>query len=398
MSSRYGIKIYHRDGTTFTINNDSTLTRMCGTTLTGQVLEGNILLDNRGVADASYPTGITVPPGYEWMITLSQSVWFDWGRVYDTVNSAPGGYTRVSARLDADRQVIIDYHYTHRIYYVNGHGTGDEHIFGKIQCQVISWPVRGADTGRPPHRYGIAVGGLDNLQVVPDAGQVSHLHFKGDIDIHDGWTPSEVDPALTMNNCICFFYTTDPDLVIGLRFGAARYSVWGKQNGKYGVSMGKVRVRVCIFANLPPGPPERYGLSVYNKGKLIYNSTQDPLIRPAKVDMSGGFSIDGNGGGFKRDAVTSPFRYPMYAPAAIGAAVGAMGEYNGSDPKAGNMKATTSTYVTSNGHSLYHGYGGREADIYGDYPDLLPPAYNYPEVITSRLPVLVIDGENHFTF
>ncbi|EDY4584365.1 hypothetical protein GQ178_005037 [Salmonella enterica] len=62
------------------------------------------------------------------------------------------------------------------------------------------------------------------------------------------------------------------------------------------------------------------------------------------------------------------------------------------------MKATTSTYVTSNGHSLYHGYGGREADIYGDYPDLLPPAYNYPEVITSRLPVLVIDGENHFTF
>ncbi|EIF7653694.1 hypothetical protein LFB98_004564, partial [Salmonella enterica] len=91
MSSRYGIKIYHRDGTTFTINNDSTLTRMCGTTLTGQVLEGNILLDNRGVADASYPTGITVPPGYEWMITLSQSVWFDWGRVYDTVNSAPGG-------------------------------------------------------------------------------------------------------------------------------------------------------------------------------------------------------------------------------------------------------------------------------------------------------------------
>lgn len=367
--------------------------RMNGASVVGQQLTASNLMNNNNSTNASYPTGIYVLPGYSWIASLSQSVWYDWGRVImSAIYSAPGGYTRVTPRLDGNGQVVLDYQYTHRDDYKIGSSyIAKDHIYGNIRCKVISWPSVNAP---PENRYGIQLSGINNLFAIPDQSKISHLVFKGDITIWNGWTPGVIDSRLTMDNCVCFFYTQDLDLAIGIRFNGSSYSVWGKSGSSYGVALSSAYVRVCIFANIPPGDPERYGISIRNNGNLIWNSTQDPLIRPAIVDMSGGLYISGSQ--FFRPGIATPFRRPMFCPACIGGGVGTWTYYNGSQPDASRVKATVSSYVSSDGMNLYHGFGGREADMFGDYSSGFP-AWNYPEVLTSQLPVLVIDGENHFS-
>lgn len=392
--SRYGFSVKHSDGLVMTITDDSTLCKMNGTSHVGQEVTFKNMMNNNNISRATCRTGITVLPGYDWLISLSQSVWFDWARVVMfPLTTGPGGYTRVTARLDATREVLIDYHYTWRENYrIEGSVLARDHIFGKLRSQVISWPV---NTRGNNSRYGMQLGGLNKLFVIPEQSQISHLHFKGDVTIYQGWTPSMIDPRLTMNNCICFFYVHDPDLAIGVRVGGDSYSVWGRSGDKYGVSLSSARVKLCIFANLDPRPPERYGVSIRKNGRLLWNSTQDPLIRPAIVDMSHGLHF--SEGRFVRTPVSTPFRRPMFAPACIGSGVGNVTHYNGSISGADKFKPTFSTYVSSNGNGLCHAFGGRESDMFGDYAFGIA-SWNHNEVITSTLPVLVIDGEDFFRF
>ncbi|EBP4585632.1 hypothetical protein VH79_20920 [Salmonella enterica] len=384
----YGVRIYHADGTHFDFSERSTLCRVLGGGSVDYVDRGSVRLDYV----ENFNTGIHVPEGYDWWLWQSVSTQAQIGRFLHLLNWGLWGFSDTAAYLDDNRNINIRLTLTDTtsgtgMVYVDGYG---KDLVGKwlkippISYGAIAWPVARNRT------YGFSIYGADNMSGVFDTSLVSYLQWKGEVDIYNGWTPGNINPALNMNNCLCFFYTTDPGLVIGMDYDH-KYRVW--MNGRRQES--PVRVKVCVFGNggLIPSMAE-YGLEVWNPdtGQRVYNSGRDVLLRPHLASLAGSVELSGNV--LKRSPVRIPgIRRPMYATTNTGS--GAADGLSFTDD--GRSMSVFYTWVSSDGYSLYSSCGGQ----YMPYDWISQTGYFfYDRAIyqAGHNAVMVIDAEDYFIF
>lgn len=380
----YGVRIYHPDGSHFDFNERSTVCRVLGigggTGFKGTDYNGN---------SYTFSTGIRVPEGYDWWLWNSLSVNQNWGPFI--VSGGPGGFGPSGASvstpyLDDNRVINVRWDYTYIADYVppgNLIFRGTQHLDGLYGA--VAWPVA------LPHDYGFQIYGVNNLAGVFDSSQVSYLIWKGEVDIYNGWSPQNINTELSLRNCICFFYTTDLNDVIGID-SDTRYRVW--RDGR--VYDGSVRAKVCIFGNgAALSPLADYGMEVWNPqtGQLVYNSGRDVLIRPQLVSVATAVSLVDSTLEYSYVKVPGITR-PMYAPTNTGAGVGAGVAFNDK----GDSMYGFYTWVTSDGYYLYQRPGGQQ----NPYEALSGAGkvfrYGHPVYKNSTNPVMVIDAEDYFVF
>lgn len=385
----YGVRIYHPDGSHFDFNERSTLCRVLGAGATGNIDRGHVDL---GYTE-NFNTGIHVPEGYDWWLWQSVSTQAQIGNLLGFLNWGLWGFSDAASYLDDGRNINIRWSLTdttNGTNFVNIGGNVGEVLVGKwlklpgMTYGAIAWPVaRNRD-------YGFSISGADNMAGVFDTSLVSYLQWKGEVEIYNGWTPGVINPVLNTNNCLCFFYTTDANLVIGIDSNA-KYRVW--MGGRKQES--PVRVKVCIFGNgdLIPALAE-YGLQVWNPdtGDLVYDSGRDVLLKPQLVSMAGATVF--NDKTLNRNPVRVPgISRPMYAPTNTGA--GAAGGLSFTDD--GKSMSVFYTWVSSNGRSLYSSHGGQTLAY-----DWITQAgyFAYDRVIyqSGHNKIMVIDAEDYFVF
>ncbi|ECT1023908.1 hypothetical protein DPO11_28985 [Salmonella enterica] len=389
--SDYGVRIYHADGTYFDFNERTTLCCVLGGGETpNRPNVGAVKLDHV----ENFNTGIHVPEGYDWWLWHAISVQPQIGMILGFVNWGIWGFSEATAYLDSSRNINIKWTLTDATegtgwIIMNGH----ERYVGKwlqlpaTEFGVVTWPVSSK------RDYGIGIYGADTMSGVFDTSKVSYLLWKGEVDIYSGWGPGNINPALNMNNCLCFFYNTDPNLCIGIDH-AGKYKLW-KDCHPYA---GKARVKVCIFGNdnVIPARSE-YGIEIWNPdtGKLVYNSGRDALIKPQLVSMSQSvdMKLEDNVATLYRSPVKTPgIRRPMYAPTNIGAGTG--GFVYDDENKLMNIFYM---WVSSDGYALRPAFGGQtyqtERVTQAKYS-----AYRHAMYKAGSNPVMVIDAEDYFLF
>lgn len=379
----YGIRIYHQDGSHFDFTDQATMCRLLGI---GQT-------QNHALAQTTTTftenTGIRVPEGYDWWLWQTFNVVQNWGVIvpWSAVFSGfgPAGPGQAWAYLDANRVINVRWEYT----YIEDR-VGDRLVFANFYIPsllygAVCWPVA------QQYEYGFQIYGVDNLSGVFDTSLVSYLMWKGEIDIYDGWNPAHINPAFTLHNSLCFFYTTDPDAVISIDYNM-RYRVW--RNGRRTTS--PVRARVCIFGNgAPVSPLADYGLEVWNPrtGQRVYNSGRDVLIRPRLVSVQAALTMVNQQ--LVYDRVTVPgISRPMYAPTNTGAGV----SYGVSWNEKGEDMPAYYTWVSSDGYYLYQRAGGEVAVFNEIPPDRRLIRYDNVHYSNAVNPVMVINAEDYFVF
>ncbi|MDJ6542668.1 hypothetical protein LEC33_23210 [Salmonella enterica] len=385
----FGVRIYNQDRSHFDFDERSTLCHVLATGTSGSVDRGHVPLSYV----ENFNTGIHVPEGYDWWLWQSVSTQAQTGNLLGFLNWGLWGFSDAEAYLDDGRNINIRWSLTDTTGgrgFVNIGGHVGDVLVGKwlrlpgITYGAIAWPVA------RNRNYGFSISGANNMAGVFDTSLVSHLQWKGDVDIYNGWTPGNINPALNMNNCLCFFYTTDMNLVIGID-SDAKYRVW--MNGRRQES--PVRVKVCVFGNSGPvSPLAEYGLQVWNPdtGQLVYNSGRDAILKPQLISMTGATDINNNV--LHRNPVDTPgIKRPMYAPTNTGA--GAAGGFSFTDD--GRSMSVFYTWVSSNGHYLYSNYGGQTL-VYDRINQEGYFAYDRPIYQSGRNKVMVIDAEDYFVF
>ncbi|EEM1821249.1 hypothetical protein GKA92_24435 [Salmonella enterica subsp. enterica] len=381
--SDYGIRIYHPDGSHFDFNERSTLCRVLGIG-GGTGFKGT----NYNGETYSFSTGLRVPEGYEWWLWNSLNANQNWGLLAaagEFGGFGPSGPSVSTPYLDDNRVINIRWDYSGVTGYASGRSIGRavqriDSLYG-----AVAWPVA------QPRDYGFQIYGTNNLAGVFDTSLVSYLLWKGEIDIHDGWSPQNINPKLSLRNCICFFHTTDPNYIIGIDT-YARYRVW--LNGRN--ASAPVRAKVCIFGNGEPlSPLSDYGLEVWDPqtGQRVYNSGRDVLMRPQLVSVATAISLVGST--IKYSSVNVPgIRRPMYAPTNTGAGVGEGVAFNDN----GDSMYGFYTWVTSDGYYLHQRPGGQQnpfEEISGNHKVF---GYDNPDYKNGTNPVMVIDAEDYFVF
>ncbi|ECG1392066.1 TPA_asm: hypothetical protein GNB58_004642 [Salmonella enterica subsp. houtenae serovar 45:g,z51:-] len=376
----YGVRVYHPDGSHFDFNERSTVCRVLGVGV--QKYGGNLSNDRTW----NFSTGLQVPEGYDWWLWQSYNTNQNWGIATLGIHWAfgPSGSSVATPYLDDNRVINVRWDFTASDQRVKGNSvskiiqkTGG--IYG-----AVAWPVAQS------HDYGFQIYGVDNLAGVFDTSLVSYLMWKGEIDIHDGWSPQNINPGMSVSNCICFFHTTDPNYIIGID-SYARYRVW--LHGRK--ADAPVRAKVCIFGNgAPLSPLSDYGLEVWSPqtGQRVYNSGRDVLIRPQLVSVDSALSIVNDQ--IRYSPVSVPgIRRPMYAPTNTGAGLGAGVAFN----DGGDAMKTYYTWVTSDGFHLYQIPGGQqnpfEEIAYAGFF-----AYERTDFVYGANPVMVINAEDYFVF
>ncbi|EAA8037302.1 hypothetical protein R5S71_004814 [Salmonella enterica] len=378
----YGVRIYHPDGSHFDFNERSTVCRVLGS---GEQGNRGGLADLKDVSVYTFSTGLRVPEGYDWWLWQSFNANQNWGIA--TLGSrqaiGPSGSSVATPYLDDNRVINVRWDFT----------PSDQRIRGNYISKLwqrpggiygaVAWPVSQS------RDYGFQIYGVNNLAGVFDTSQVSYLMWKGETDIVNGWSPQNVHPGLSVNNCLCFFYTTDPNHIIGID-SDRRYRVW-----KNGRKADAVRAKVCIFGNgAPLSPLADYGMEVWSvqTGQRVYNSGRDVLIRPQLVPMNAALRLEGN------QIIYSPVRVPgirrpMYAPTNTGAGLGAGVAFN----DRGDSMKTFYTWVSSDGYFLYQLPGGQQNPLEGaTYAGFI--AYERPDFVHGVNPVMVINAEDYFVF
>lgn len=390
--SDYGVRIYHADGTYFDFNERTTLCCVLGG---GEAVSSRNNLSVKLDYVENFNTGIHIPEGYDWWLWCAISVQPQIGLIIDTLNWGVWGFSEATAYLDGNRNINIRWTLTDAT-----DGTGwvitnnTERLVGKwlsippTEFGVVTWPISSKRT------YGIGIYGADTMSGVFDTSKVSYLLWKGEVDIYSGWGPHDINPALNMNNCLCFFYNTDSDLSIGIDH-AGKYKLW-KDRHTYA---GKARVKVCIFGNdnVIPARSE-YGIEIWNPdtGKLVYNSGRDALIKPQLVSMSQSVEMtlntDGTVALYRNPVKTPGIRRPMYAPTNIGAGIG---RFVYSDEN--YLMNIFYMWVSSDGYALRPALGGQtyraERYTYDKYS-----FYRHEMYKAGSNPVMVIDAEDYFLF
>ncbi|EHM2355262.1 hypothetical protein KD625_002960 [Salmonella enterica subsp. enterica serovar Bonariensis] len=378
----YGVRIFHPDGSHFDISERSTVCRVLGVGETGK--SGN-LTDLINVSTYTFSTGLRVPEGYSWWLWQSFNANQNWGIASVGIGNSigPSGSSVAIPYLDGNRMINVRWDFT----------PSDQRIRGNYISKLwqrpggiygaVAWPVSQS------HDYGVQVYGVNNLAGVFDNSLVSYLMWKGEVDIVNGWTPQNVHPDLSVNNCLCFFYTTDPDDIIGIS-SDRRYQVW-----RAGRKAKGIRAKVCIFGNgAPLSPLAVYGLEVWNPqtGQRVYNSGRDVLVRPQLVSVNAAFSIVDNQISYSSVNV-SGIRRPMYAPTNTGAGLGEGLAFNDD----GYTMKTYYTWVTSDGYSLYQRTGGQQNPFEASTDSRLM-GYERTDFVYSSNPVMVINAEDYFVF
>lgn len=378
-----GVRIYHPDGSHFDFNERSTVCRVLG--IGGG--EGFGGTDYNG-GSYTFSTGIKVPEGYDWWLWNSLNVNQNWGQVVVSGGFGgfgPSGPSVSTPYLDDNRVINVTWDYTYTGEYLSGNiiARGVQHLDGLYGA--VAWPVS------QPHDYGFQIYGVNNLAGVFDNSLVSYLLWKGEIDIFNDWSPQNINPGLSLHNCICFFYTTDPNDVIGIN-GDGRYRVW-RDGRVYG---GSVRAKVCIFGNgAPLSPLADYGMEVWNPqtGQLVYNSGRDVLIRPHLVSVATAASLVDNTLRYSYVKVPGITR-PMYAPTNTGAGVGAGVAFS----DGGDSMYSFYTWVTSDGYYLHQRPGGQQNPFESISGAGKVFGYEHPVYANGTNPVMVIDAEDYFVF
>lgn len=381
----YGVRIYHPDGSHFDFNERSTLCRVLGSgTFKGKFL-GSVSTDHVEY----YNTGIHVPEGYDWWLWMTLNAHMQTGAIIGyPLSNAPWGISLSTPFLDEKRVINVRWDLSDadpEMHRINGIGVATWFNLPDVVYGAIAWPVA------RNRNYGFSISGADNMAGVFDTSLVSYLQWKGEVDIYNGWTPGNINPALNMNNCLCFFYTTSPEIVIGLD-SEAKYRIWNKGR----LSTDPVRVKVCIFGNgdLIPSLAE-YGMEIWNPdtGQLVYNSGRDVLLRPQLVSMSGSATVVDTK--FNCHGVRAAgIRRPMYAPTNTGVAL--LGGIAFTDD--GLSMPIFYTWVSSDGYSLYQYPGGQTAahDYWLSHKETF--ASNGSSFNSSTNSVMVIDAEDYFVF
>ncbi|HBZ9867365.1 TPA: hypothetical protein MND73_004295 [Salmonella enterica subsp. houtenae] len=379
--SDYGVRIYHPDGSHFDVNERSTVCRVLGVGETGNT--GNIGEESI----YTYSTGLRVPEGYGWWLWQSFNVNQNWGIYFVGGSGAglgPSGASVAIPYLDDNRMINVRWDFTPSDQRINGNYVSKQQQAPGGVYGAVAWPES------QPHDYGIQIYGVNNLAGIFDSSLVSYLMWKGETDIVNGWSPQDIHPELSVNNCLCFFYTTDPDYVIGIG-SDRRYRVWHA-----GRKTERVRARVCIFGNgAPLSPLAEYGLEVWNPqtGQRVYNSGRDVLIRPQQVSLSAAFSLVGNQISYSPVKVPGILR-PMYAPTNTGAGVGTGVAFNDD----GDVMFSFYNWVSSDGYYLYQRPSGQQnplESISGNYKVF---GYERPAYENSPNPVMVINADDYFVF
>ncbi|HBM0098271.1 TPA: hypothetical protein LT061_004828 [Salmonella enterica subsp. enterica serovar Blitta] len=372
-----GVRIFHNDGTHFDFNERSTVCYVPGIGSYPGFVESDY-----NVFEHTIKTSLRVPEGYDWWLWQTYNVnqcWGYWLGHVSPIITRPTGPVISSAFLDNNRYINVKWRYSP--------GLDDNGETVRPMWQIpdtlyggVVWPVS------QPREYGFQIFGVDNLAGIFDTSLVSYLLWKGEVDIHDGWSPASINPAFSMNNVLCFLYTTDPYAVISIE-GNNRYRVWYK-GWKYN---GAIRAKICIFGNGQPlSPVSDYGIEVFNPatGKLVYNSGRDVLIRPKLVPMSAGGVMSGNNISYPPITVPGISR-PMYAPTNISSGIGAGVTHD----ERGDDVSIFYLWVTSNGRSLYLQPSGHRHHYYER-----ALAYDHPRLDHTPSPVMVIDAEDYFVF
>lgn len=383
MAAQYGMQIYQPDGSHFVMDKNSTLCRVLG--VSAAHAGGRVTYP---WGDIDVDTGIVIPEGYDWHCWSAHNVWVQFGLIVGKLNAAPHGYFEVRHVMDNRRHILLKHIYTNNHQYYRHRAIfPPEQIASGNLSGVIAWPVSDAP------QYGIRLFGKNNLSGVFDTSLLSYLVFKGETDITDGWTPGHIDARFSMNNCVCFFYTENPEAVIGIDYLAQNYRTWSRVGDIYGVRVDKIRARVCIFGNFPPATPGQYGIDIFNAaGQRVYNSSQAGMLRPVRHYMPDCVTI--REGKLWWSYSTTPYRRPMYMPTNLAATVAGFTRNNRSKPV-----PVDTAFVSSDGYRLLPGWAGAEASLFslaGD--DSFPYVVEAPEVHCSANPVLVINAEDYFAF
>ncbi|EPW5280241.1 TPA: hypothetical protein ACPZCA_003200 [Yersinia enterocolitica] len=331
--SRYGLEVFRPDGTSVVMDNKTTVTKIVG-------------MGSKGTSYGEWNTGITIPSGYDYFLWMSSYAWLDY-----TVSGSqwvPGGFAYNQPYLDANR--------TLKVNSVNYYGAIPASYYG-----VYIWPASGSVGG-----YGIQFMGVNNFTGISNISQFSCLLFKGEVDINDGWLPSNINPAFAADQVMCYFYTTDASKTICMSPDPTdrRYRVF-YVNGGGGAT---IRAKVCIFGN---GELNRskYGLEIYSKqnGSVVYNSGYDILARPKLVPLTGAAlgsmrSVEG-------------IARPMYAPCNIGAMY--------------SYPWQVYVWVNSNGTQIGPAWGWARNQ---------PASHGPLTYYVSSIPIMVLDAANYFHF
>ncbi|MEQ9721293.1 hypothetical protein ABQG65_08860 [Yersinia alsatica] len=335
--SRYGLKVFRPDGTSLVMDNKTTVTKIAG-------------MGSKGNSVGEWNTGITIPQGYDYFIWMSSYAWLE----YVVVRN--GRRSQWTPRRRAYNRAYLD---PHRVLKVSSENYNT--IIPGCYYGVYIWP-----TTTVKGRYGLQFFGANRLAGISDVSQFTSLLFKGEINIHDGWLPNQINPAFAADQVMCFFYTEDTSKTICMSPAPddRRYRVY-HINGGGGAT---VHAKVCIFGQGTLNR-SRYGLEIYSRanGSIVYNSGYDILARPQLVPLTDApLGVMHSVPGITR---------PMYAPCNIGAMF--------------QHPWQVYVWVNSNGTQIGPAWGWARHQ----------PASNGPlTYYVSHIPILVLDATDYFHF
>ncbi|SUP94326.1 Uncharacterised protein [Yersinia pseudotuberculosis] len=342
--SSYGLEVFRRDGTSIILDNQTSVTKI-------------LTMGGRESGVGSWNTGVTIPEGFDYFIWMSSYAWLEY------VVAVNGGKSQWTPARHAYNQPSLDANRVLKVNSVNYNTIIPGSYFG-----VYTWPT-GVDQGN----YGIQFFGANNIAGITDASQFTCLLFKGEVDIYNGWLPSNINAEFTPDKVICFFYTEDESKTICAKSAryynspsAVRdYSVYSVGGGE---SSTPIRAKVCIFGN-GQLQKENYGLEIYSAvdKSLVYNSGYDILARPKLIRLAG-MAL-----GEKKSVEGIP--RPMYAICNIGGLFTNNWQVN--------------VWINSNGTQIGPAWGRA---IYE------PASFGPYTYFTADIQIMVLDATDYFHF
>ncbi|MCT8349530.1 hypothetical protein LGZ99_20605 [Photorhabdus temperata] len=389
--SNYGLKITNpNDGVSFIFNEKTSPCAIIWSRAVeasrGDILKNPTVGQNGFWYDWECP--VKIPSGYRFTIIKSggmaivkrrytgRGVFFD-GALEMIQYSENNGIVTVSG-LGDDTQIFVD-----RLALNN-------------LIKIIAWPDPKLKT--PGLNYGLRVAGNTVfLNEKPPMGYGYAFHKKK-MNINGIFNPKDVDPSLTIDNAIFFFYTDNSDAIMRARedYSYLDYSVWSEYvciNKKTGKEMS-ANWWVVAFTN-PKGNElsgGTGGLRIRNiKGEITFSSYYGVLSLPVQVPGNNFFA---------GKAVSLPnIKRPMYMPTVVGQSI-FQPNYDWWNWVEERWERPTNFYWigelclgNNDKYSLSLFNLARVQDGAGmqNYKD------GYREVKTSQ-PILILDAESHFKF